>query len=60
MSKRGGPVLYREQAARLKALAAEIDDPALQLQFRDLATSLQMLADFTVVKRDVASSTDAA
>jgi len=60
MSERGGPVLYREQAARLKALAGEIDDPALQLQFRDLATSLQMLADFTAVERDVAPSTDAA
>ena len=54
MSQRTGPALYREQAARLTALAAEVDDPALKLQFRDLATSLKMLADFAAVTRDLA------
>jgi len=60
MSERGGPALYREQAARLAALAAEIDDPALKLQFRDLATSLKMLADFAAVKLDLAPRSGAA
>jgi hypothetical protein len=60
MSKRSGPALYREQAARLTALATEVDDPALKLQFSDLATSLKMLADFAAVKRDLAPRTGAA
>jgi hypothetical protein len=60
MSERSGPALYREQAARLNALAAEVDDPALKLQFSDIATSLKMLADFAAVKPDAAPSTDAA
>jgi hypothetical protein len=60
MSERRGPALYRQQAARLAALAAAIDDPALQLQFRDIARSLKMLADFAAVQRDVMPSTDAA
>ena len=60
MSERSGPALYRQQAARLTALAAAIDDPALKLQFRDIATSLEMLADFAAVKPDLAASTDAA
>jgi hypothetical protein len=60
MSERGSPDFYREQAARLTALAAEIGDPALKLQFRDLATSLKMLADFAAVRQDLAPRTDAA
>ena len=60
MSERKGPALYREQAARLAALAVEVDDPALRLQFRDIATSLKMLADFAAVQPDLAASPDAA
>lgn len=60
MSEHTGPALYREQAARLTALAAEVDDPALKLQFCDLATSLKMLADFAAVRRDPAPSPGAA
>ena len=60
MSEHTGPALYREQAARLSALAAEVDDPALKLQFCDLATSLKMLADFAAVRQDSAPSTGAA
>ena len=50
MSDRDSPAFYCEQAARLKALSAEVDDPALKLQFHDIAKSLQMLADFAAVK----------
>ena len=60
MSERGSPDFYREQAARLTALAAEIGDPALKLQFRDLATSLKMLAAIAAVRQDLAPRTDAA
>jgi hypothetical protein len=60
MSERSGAGLYREQAARLTALAAEVDDPALKLQFCDLATSLKMLADFAAVKRDGTPTSGAA
>lgn len=58
MSEHTGPALYREQAARLTALAAEVDDPALKLQFCDLATSLKMLADFAAVRHDRAPIPD--
>lgn len=60
MSERGGPALYRKQAARLTALATEIDDPALKLQFRDLATGLEMLADFAAVTPDRRADSGAA
>jgi hypothetical protein len=60
MSERSGPALYRQQAARLNALAAETDDPALELQFRDIARSLKMIADFAAVRRDVTPDSDAA
>jgi hypothetical protein len=60
MSERGSPAFYRDQAVRLTALAAELEDPALKLQFQDLAKSLTLLADFAGVRPDAASTTDAA
>lgn len=60
MSEPGSPAFYREQAARLTALATGIDDPALQLQFRDIAKSFQMFADFALLIREAAPRTDAA
>ncbi|HEY1507240.1 MAG TPA: hypothetical protein VGF92_23260 [Stellaceae bacterium] len=60
MSERCNPSFYREHAARLSALAGEVEDPALRLQFRDIAKSLTLLADFAVVTQSAASRTDAA
>jgi len=54
MSERGSRAFYREQAARLRTIMARLDDPALRLQFHDLATSLEMLADFAAVTQDAA------
>lgn len=56
MSERGSPAFYREQAARLTALVGEVEDPALKLQFRDLAASLEMLADFAAVTRSTGAA----
>jgi hypothetical protein len=52
MSHRDSPAFYCEQAARLEALSTQVDDPALKLQFHDIAKSLQLLADFAAVKDD--------
>lgn len=60
MSERGSRAFYQEQAARLSALAADVEDPALRLHVHDLAKSLEMLADFTAVKQDRAPNTDVA
>ena len=60
MSERGSPAFYCEQAARLKALSAQVDDPALKLQFHDIAKSLQMLADFAAVQHDLTPTIDRA
>jgi hypothetical protein len=57
MFERGSPAFYREQAARLKALAAKLDDPLAQVQFRDIAKSFQMLADFAALSQAPAPKT---
>jgi hypothetical protein len=46
MPERGTPNFYRQQAARLTALAAQVGDRALRQQFEHIAKSNQLLADF--------------
>ena len=46
MPERGTPHFYRQQAARLTALAAQVGDRALKQQFEHIAKSNQLLADF--------------
>jgi hypothetical protein len=60
MSDYGSPGFYREQAARLTARAARLDDPLTRVQCRDIAKSFQMFADFAVLSRDEALKTGAA
>jgi hypothetical protein len=59
LAERGTPAFYREQAARLTALAAIAGKPELRVELLEMASVFQKMADHSVAANRNTGSIDA-